>query len=154
MRSYIYFTSFLLLTRKRPSTGFCAFGNMSFYLHMISDPHLDFFYLLNRSYLNRIFSTWFVTFVVNFIAMDQAILRIYNMFLLVLPISLGRFLMTRFLKRYCHAHRSVTVNAWVLCSRFVLTTISVEIFTKRRNRGVYWTKYIISHKCLTPQLVS
>ena len=41
-------------------------------------PHLDFFlYLLNRSYLNRIFSTWFATFVANFIAMDQVILRIY-----------------------------------------------------------------------------
>jgi len=71
-----------------------------------------------------------VTFDVNFIAVDQAILRIY-VFAYVSNI-VGKVSNDTFLE-YCHACRSVTVNARVLCSRFVLTTISVEIFTKRRK---------------------
>ena len=104
LRSYIYF-NFLLLMRKHPSTCFYVFGNMSFHLHTISDPHLDFLYIVCKLCC-KFLLPW--------------IRRFWgSIFLLMFPISLERFLMTHFWNIVTLADR------WPLtlefCSRFVLT---------------------------------
>ena len=99
-----------------------------------------------------IFSIWFITFVVNFIAVDLAILKIY-VFVYVFNI-VGKISNDTFLEYY-HARRSVTVNAQVLCSRFVLMTIFCRNFheTEKSWSPLNVMKYIIGHKYSTPQLV-